>query len=120
MLFGSVGLLLLLACANVANLVLSRLAARETELAIRLSLGATHARLLRQLLTESFVLTAAGGALGVLLAIWGTQLLIRFLPAGVELPRAHEIGVNLRALLIASVAMTLITETPAPRLSRAR
>ena len=108
-LFGAVGLLLLLACANVANLVLSRLAARETELAIRLSLGATRARLLRQLLTESFVLTAAGGALGVLLTIWGTQLLVRFLPAGVDLPRAHEIGVNLRVLLIASVAMTLIT-----------
>jgi putative ABC transport system permease protein len=102
-LFGAVGILLLIACANVANLVLSRAATRRTELAIRLSLGASGGRLVRQLLTESLVLAAIGGALGTVLATWGTALLVSTLPAGLDLPRTGEIHVDLRILAFASL-----------------
>jgi putative ABC transport system permease protein len=94
----AVGILLLIACANVANLVLSRAATRRTELAIRISLGATGRRLLRQLLTESLVLAVVGGALGTLLATSGTALIVSALPAGLDLPRTDEIHVDLRIL----------------------
>ena len=102
-LFGAVAILLLIACANVANLVLSRAATRRTELAIRLSLGATGGRLVRQLLTESLVLAVIGGALGTMLATWGTALLVSTLPAGLDLPRTGEIHVDLRVLAFASL-----------------
>ncbi len=102
------GILLLIACANVANLVLSRAVTRQMELAIRLSLGATGRRLVRQVLTESLVLAFVGGTLGVVLAAWGTELLISVLPAGLDLPRARDIGVDLRILVFA-LLVTLFT-----------
>jgi putative ABC transport system permease protein len=107
-LFGAVGILLLIACANVANLVLSRAATRNTEVAIRLSLGATTSRLVRQFVTESLVLAAVGGSLGVILAVWGVEILVSVLPAGLDLPRASEIDVDLRILAFAFL-VTILT-----------
>jgi putative ABC transport system permease protein len=109
-LFGSVGLLLLIACVNVANLSLSRASTRRTELAIRQAIGATPGRLVRQLLAESLVLAGVGGALGVLLAFFGSGFLVTVLPAGLDLPRTSEIVVDLRVLAFA-LATTLLTAT---------
>lgn len=107
-LFGAVGILLLIACANVANLLLSRAAARQTELAIRLSLGATAGKLVRQFLTESLVLATAGGVCGVLLAVGGTSLLISSLPSSLDVPRMTEIHVDSTVLSFA-VLLTFLT-----------
>jgi putative ABC transport system permease protein len=104
-----VGCVLLIACVNVANLLLVRAAAREREMAIRLALGAGRLRLLRQLLTESLLLTLIGGGAGVFLAIWGVDLLKSIVPA--DTPRLAEVTINAGVLLFAlsaSLATTLI------------
>jgi predicted permease len=108
-LLGAVGFVLLIACVNVANLQLSRATARAREFAIRASLGATQARVMRQLLTESILLALAGGALGLCLAAWGTQAAIRLIPE--TLPRSQDIGLDWRVLiftLVASVAAGIL------------
>jgi putative ABC transport system permease protein len=104
-LLGAVGFVLLVACVNVANLMLARAAARERELAIRASLGATRARIVRQIMIECLPLGLFGGALGVLLALWGIDLMTSLLPA--SLPRGNQISVNGRVLAFTSVLALL-------------
>lgn len=120
-LFASVGFVLLIACVNVANLLLARSTGRTREFAIRAALGASHRRVLRQLLTESVVLSLAGGALGLLLASLGTRAALSILPTA--LPRAEEIGLDNRVLLftlgISLLAGVLFGLAPAFRMSPA-
>ncbi|MFY9728125.1 MAG: ADOP family duplicated permease [Bryobacteraceae bacterium] len=100
LLFGAVGFLLLIVCVNVANLLLVRVTARARELAVRRALGAGHARLFRQMLGESMVLALAGGAGGLLLALWSMDLLKALLPA--EVPRAADIRIDIGVMLFAA------------------
>ena len=98
-LLGAVGFVLLIACANVANLLLARSAARQKEIAIRAAMGASRTRVLRQMLTESILLSAIGGAAGLVLSIWLTDLLMSMLPEGA--PRLGQIGIDYRVLTFA-------------------
>ena len=105
MLLGAVGFVLLIACVNVANLLLSRAAGRGRELAIRTALGSSRGRLVRQLLTESLVLALIGGALGIVIAVEGTSALSRL--AALYLPRARDIGIDGTVLAFTAALSTL-------------
>src|SRR5262245_12504790 len=108
-LLGAVGLVLLIACANVATLLLARATTRQKELAIRMAVGGARSRLVQQMLTESLVLATAGGAVGLLLAVWSIEALRRILPAQFsELPGIDQLGVDAR-VLIAAFIVSLFT-----------
>lgn len=104
-LLAAVGLLLLITCANIANLLLTRAATRGRELALRAALGANRARIARQLMTESLVLTVAGGLLGLIFVYAGVPALVRHLPT--DLPRTTEIAVDGRVLIFTSAVALL-------------
>jgi predicted permease len=105
-LFVAVGFVLLIACINLANLLLARGSSRSREIAVRSALGATRARITRQLMTESVVLAGVGGACGMLLAWWGTDALRN--SAAIALPQTRPIAIDARVLLF-STAMSLVT-----------
>lgn len=116
----AVGLVLMIACVNIASLFLARSTTRTQEFGIRAALGASRTRMIRQLLTESLLLSIASGALGLVIAVWGTHTCLKLLPQ--TLPRAEEIGLDLRVLFF-TLGITLLTGTlfgllPAFRTSR--
>ena len=119
-LLGAVGMVLLVACVNVANLLLARTASREREIAVRAALGAGRWRLIRQFLTESLLLSFVGGLAGMALGIWGQRLLIR--AAAEQLPRAQEVALDWRvfAFLVSACAVAGLAFGLVPALSAAR
>jgi putative ABC transport system permease protein len=106
-LLGAVALVLLIACANVANLLLARSMSRSHEIAIRNAMGASRARIIRQMLIESAVLGVMGGVLGLLIASWGTRLLVNLIPAG-TIPTGLNVTMNVQVLLF-TLAVSLVT-----------
>jgi predicted permease len=105
-LLGAVGVVLLIACVNLANLMLARSLARQREMAIRLALGAGRRRLILQLLNESLVLSLIGGAVALVMVSWVTELLLRLVPT--TIPRLHEVGFNSSVLLF-TFLVSLVT-----------
>jgi putative ABC transport system permease protein len=119
-LLGAVGMVLAIACANIANLLLARAATRQKEIAIRSAMGASTFRLVRQLLTESIILSVIGGASGLLLAAWAVDLIVKFGPENV--PRLEEVGLDPVALgftmIVSLLTGTLFGLAPAIQSSR--
>jgi putative ABC transport system permease protein len=106
LLLGAVAFLLLIACANVANLLLARASSRQREISIRAALGASRGRVIRQLLTENVMLSLAGGTLGLLFAVWGIHALLALSPGNI--PRLDSIGID-REVLIFTLGVSLVT-----------
>jgi putative ABC transport system permease protein len=107
-LLGAVGLVLLIACANVANLMLMRSSARHREMAIRTSLGATRARIVRQLLVESMLLGITGGLLGLLFAVWAKEVLLAMLPESMSVAKVNIVTIDNNVLAF-TVILSLVT-----------
>jgi putative ABC transport system permease protein len=108
-LLGAVGLVLLIACGNVANLMLARATTRNRELAVRAALGASRWQLLRQLIIDNLLLSLTGSALGLLLAFWGVNAIVWLVPQDLRFPRIEEASVNLTVLLFASGVGLLVS-----------